>query len=292
MPSGLGRGLGSLIPKKVPSLAKSSPAPAASSGMSEPDGRPLDLAVDLIDPNPFQPRSTFNSAHLQELVESVKMHGVLEPLVVTRRDGRYELIAGERRLRASKLAGLKTVPVIVKEFVDDRMKLELALIENIQRADLNPIEEAIAYKQLMDEFGLTQDDVGVRVGKSRPTVANSVRLLKLPLEIQTALREQVVTAGQVRALISIEDPAEQLALFKKIVSGDLSSRASEEAVTEKRVTTVRRDPNLVSHENDLRNALGSKVRIFEKGGKGKIVVEFYSREELLAIKDKIINSAE
>jgi ParB family chromosome partitioning protein len=310
--SGLGRGLGSLIPKKpnqppnpagmssatmraleVPQSQNQAKAEAQQQSQNEAQSRPmtksgaLEVDIDSIDPNPYQPRTVFDNHDLEELIESVKIHGVMQPLIVTKKGERFELIAGERRLRASKAAGLKQVPVVVREWVDDRMKLELALIENIQRADLNPIEEAIAYKHLIEEFNLTQDEVGTRVGKSRPTVANAMRLLQLPLEIQTALREKRIAAGQARAILALKTTNEQLSLFHKIVNIGMTTRQAEDAVVETRVTTTRRDPNIMAYENELRSALGAKVRITEKNGKGKIVIEYFSREDLMEMKKRL-----
>ncbi|MFH0927925.1 MAG: ParB/RepB/Spo0J family partition protein [bacterium] len=285
MKSGLGRGLGSLITSKPRDHAGSARLESIPARAGEEDIR--EVQVDLIDPNPHQPRVHFAEEDLQDLVESIRTHGVIQPLVVTKKSGRFELIAGERRLRASKLAGLAKVPVVLRDAKDDQEKLELALIENIQRSDLNPIEEALAYQALLDEYQLTQEEVAKRVGKSRSVVANTVRLLHLPTEIQQALREGKISAGQARALISLPGEEAQLAMYHKIIASGLPARAVEEAVTEQRVTTLRRDPNLMAHENDLREALGTKVRITEKNGKGKIQIDFYSREELLNLKKKL-----
>lgn len=282
MKGGLGRGLGSLIgggKKKEEPFGVAGELPIAP-------GAPAEVSVNLIDPNPHQPRVQFAPEDLQDLVESIRVHGIIQPLIVTKQGDRYELIAGERRLRAAKLAGLSKVPVVVRDATDQK-KLELALIENIQRADLNPIEEAIAYKALMEEFQLTQEDTAKRVGKSRSVVANTLRLLNLPQEIQQALRERKLTAGQARALVSLPNATEQLAMYHKIVDTGMPARAIEEAVEETRMTTTRRDPNLMAYENDLRSALGTKVKIMEKGGKGKIVIEYYSREELMNLKSKL-----
>lgn len=282
---GLGRGLGSLIPKKSEeNIVK--PIATASPG----SGEPFEVSIADIDPNSRQPRLNFNLAELQDLLQSIKKHGVLQPLVVTKKsDGRYELIAGERRLRAAKLAGLSRVPVVVRD-VSDEEKLELALIENIQRADLNPIEEASAYTSLIKEFHLTQEEVAARVGKSRPAIANTVRLLDLPEEIKEALRNREIASGQARALLGLETTEEQLRLFRTIKDGGMSTREVEEAVQEKHGGGIRHDPNILSYEADLRSVLGTKVRITEKNGKGKITINYYSREELRALKDKIMQA--
>ncbi|MEI7741006.1 MAG: ParB/RepB/Spo0J family partition protein [bacterium] len=301
--SGLGRGLGSLIPKKpmlplsamgVGAGSSSSTGSASNEMMSKTFEVPessktgmLEVDINAIDPNPFQPRTVFNPEDLQELVDSIKIHGVMQPLVVTKQGNRYELIAGERRLRASKLAGLTKIPVVIREWVDDRTKLELALIENLQRSDLNPIEEALAYQLLMEEFALTQEEVSKRVGKSRPAVANAVRLLQLPTEIQTALREKRIAAGQARAILALKSESEQLALFHKIMNEGMTSRQAEDATIETRISTSRRDPNLMAYENELRQALGTKVKITEKNGRGKIVIDYFSRTDLMEMKKKM-----
>jgi ParB family chromosome partitioning protein len=221
---------------------------------------------------------------LEDLVASIKVHGVLQPITVTEKvDGGYELIAGERRLRASQIAGRPTIPAIVKQATQVE-KLELALIENIQRQDLNPIEEAFAYQRLMDEFHLTQEEVGERVGKSRPTVANLVRLLDLPQPIQKALMDGVISAGKAKALLSLKDEKEQFRVFADMVGHGMSVRAVEQTVSghdpASRKGSVRRDPNLMAQEKLLEERLGTKVMIHKKGEKGTIVIDFSSLEEL------------
>lgn len=300
--SGLGRGLGSLIPRKNEAETKDVGAPVAEEmkWTPAPEEKPVqapspassfEIDITLVDPNPRQPRLDFIEDELQDLVASIKQHGIIQPLVVTRRGDRYELIAGERRLRAAKLAGLGRVPVIIRD-VGDREKLELAIIENVQRSNLNPIEEALAYQSLVADFGLTQEEVGVKMGKSRPTIANILRLLNLPDEIQAALRDQRVSVGQVRALLALPSTDDQMKLFRRILSDGLNSRAVEDVVTGERTVIVRRDPNILAHESDLRNVLGTKVRITEKNGRGKIVIEYYSREELLGLRNRIAGRAD
>ena len=192
-PRGLGKGLGALIPDYDD---------------TENQGPQLEVAIETVTPNPYQPRKEFSAEKLNDLAESIKIHGVIQPLLVRDYQGEYQLIAGERRLRASKLAGLTTVPVVVREMTDQAM-MEVALVENIQREDLNPIEEAEAYRRLMDEFQLTQEDIAKKVGKSRPTVANTLRLLNLPSELQADLANGNLTTGHARALLSLKTADEQ-----------------------------------------------------------------------------------
>jgi ParB family chromosome partitioning protein len=273
---GLGKGLGALIPATE----------VSGPGLSE-------VAVDLIVPNPMQPRQALDAEALQELADSIREHGLIQPLIVTSiqdtaSDAQYQIIAGERRWEAAKMAGLSVVPVVVKEATPQKM-LELALVENIQRADLNPLEEAAAYRQLMDDFGLTQEQVAEKVGKSRVTVANSVRLLRLPDEIKRALAEGQISEGHARALLALNKEANQLKILEAIVKKGLSVRQTEEMV--RRIIAGaqprRRDeppsPETEALENEFRNALGTKVRLFRSKKGGKLVIQFYSEEELEAI---------
>ena len=273
---GLGKGLGALIPATE----------VSGPGLSE-------VAVDLIVPNPMQPRQALDAGALQELADSIREHGLLQPLIVTSvqdpaSDAQYQIIVGERRWEAAKMAGLTRVPVIVKEATPQEM-LELALVENIQRADLNPLEEAAAYRQLMDDFGLTQEQVAEKVGKSRVTVANSVRLLRLPDEIKRALAEGQISEGHARALLALNERADQLKVLEAIVKKGLSVRQTEEMVRRvaSGVQPRRRgeppSPETEALENEFRNALGTKVRLFRSKKGGKLVVQFYSEEELEAI---------
>jgi ParB family chromosome partitioning protein len=273
---GLGKGLGALIPATE----------VSGPGLSE-------VAVDLIVPNPMQPRQALDAEALQELADSIREHGLIQPLIVTSiqdtaSDAQYQIIAGERRWEAAKMAGLTMVPVVVKEATPQKM-LELALVENIQRADLNPLEEAAAYRQLMDDFGLTQEQVAEKVGKSRVTVANSVRLLRLPDEIKRALAEGQISEGHARALLALNKEADQLKILEAIVKKGLSVRQTEEMA--RRIVAGaqprRRDeppsPETEALENEFRNALGTKVRLFRSKKGGKLVIQFYSEEELEAI---------
>lgn len=293
--SGLGRGLGAIIPpKQTPSeAAVSNPA------ISEPraDERPRantneihQIPLELIDPNPHQPRVHFDHADLEDLVTSIQTHGVMQPIVVTpKADGRYELIAGERRTRASKVAGRETIPAIVRT-ATDQQKLELALIENIQRQDLNPIEEAKAYIRLQNEFGLTQDEIGIRVGKSRPQVANIIRLLQLPDEIQQALMEKKISASNARTLLSLASEDERMALFRVMLEGNFTVRQTEARVPHKRGRRPSfADPNVASAEMELRDALGAKVIVKrDPRGEGEIRITFLNDEDFQTIRRKIL----
>jgi len=247
------------------------------------------IPLAAISPNVKQPRKHFNPAELEELAASIKEHGILQPILVTEKtDGGYEIVTGERRWRASKIAGLASVPAIIKKLAD-RQKLEVALIENVQREDLNPIEEAFAYKRLMDEFGLTQQDVAVKVGKSRPTVANTVRLLDLPEEVKTALIEKKISMGQARALLSLEDRSEQLDMLSSMLGQKITVRDLEKGINRQNFAKgkTRRDPNLAYLEDKMRAALGTKVSLTQKGEKGTIVIDYYSKEELSRLIKKI-----
>lgn len=300
--SGLGRGLASLIPpKNKPAFAKasagepagnSSQVPAKAQTESLQDGF-LEVPIGKIATNPQQPRHDFAEEELQDLAASIKEHGIIQPLVVTKiAPEQYELIAGERRLMAARMAGLEMIPVIIREEEGEREKLEIALIENIQRKDLNVVEEARAYKKLIEEFDLTQEEISARVGKSRSAIANKVRLLSLPIEIQRALIEGKISEGHARSILAIENPEKQRALFELILKENLTVRQVEDKVREVTVSTHKRrigatvqDPYFKEKEEQIAQALGTKVQIKKSGGGGKIIIDFYSREEL----ENIIN---
>lgn len=280
----LGKGLGALIPGPEQEMAL--------------EGAPAGLAtvpVNAISPNPHQPRSRMEEEPLQELADSIREHGLIQPLIVhDSGDGRYTLIAGERRWRAAQRAGLDAVPVVVKEATPLEM-LELALIENIQRADLNPIEEASAYRELIDEFGLTHAEVAKRVGKSRPAVSNTVRLLELPAIIQHAVIDGRISGGHARTLLSLPTPEAQTAVLNSIVANSLSVRQTESLVNkmlagEKPAVkrTKRKDPQLLSLESQFRQRLGTKVDIQKKGKGGRVVIHYYSDEDLQTIFEALI----
>lgn len=272
---GLGRGLDALIP---------------TGSMDEPEKTGIEeVPVALIDVNPHQPRTVFNEEELTELAASIKRHGLLQPLVVTRSGDHYELIAGERRLRASKLAGLAKVSVIVRD-ADEHQKLELAIIENVHRSNLNPIDEAISYRKLVEEFSYTQDQVAERMGKSRVSVANKIRLLSLPIDMKRALRDGKITEGHAKALLSIDDPRRQEAVFKSILTDGLNVREVEKkARGEVVVRTEPGEQDLMIKQlaEDLKTYLGSRVIIKNGAHGGKIEIDYYSSEELNRIYQRI-----
>src|SRR3989344_4092383 len=246
------------------------------------------IPVSSISPNTHQPRRNFSAPELEDLASSIKEHGILQPLLVTERtDGGYELVAGERRWLAAQMAGLATVPALIKTMAN-RDKLEVALIENIQRENLNPIEEAFAYQRLMEEFSLTQQDVADKVGKSRPAIANTIRLLSLPEEVKTALVDKRINTGQARALLSLDDSAKQLDMLSSMLGQRITVRELERAVGKQNPQKSHRDPNLNHLEDQLRAALGTKATIMQKGKRGTIVIDYYSQEELTNLIKKII----
>jgi len=262
---GLGRGLDSLIPT------------SDNDDTRKPDNGNLMLDPALIDPNPHQPRTSFDEAPLAELAASIREYGVLQPLLVSRAEnGRYQLIAGERRLRASKLAGLTSVPVIERS-LDEQQKLELAIIENIQRENLNPVEAALSYRRLIDEFGLNQEDAAKKVGKARSTVANALRLLSLPAEIKQGLIDGKITEGHARSILAIEGKEAQLGFYHSIISEGMNVRQAEVHVqTKSDKPRKHTDPDVRAAEKRLSESVGTKVRIKPK----QIVIEYYSPEDL------------
>ena len=292
---GLGKGLDSLIPTNVmmESEVKHATVSTASSPEEEKDGT-LMVKLSKVEPNREQPRKNFDEDSLQELAESLKQFGMLQPILVQNRGDYYEIIAGERRWRAAKIAGLKEVPVIVRELTDQEI-VEISLIENIQREDLNPIEEAQAYKRLLTEFHLKQDEVAERVSKSRTAVTNSMHLLKLCDEVQKMVVDDMISTGHARALISIEDPEEQYLIAQKIFDEKLSVRE-----VEKLVKDLHKPPKPPKEENKtlqaiyqeiserLKQSLSTKVSVSAKqNGAGKIEIEFYNHEDLERLLERI-----
>lgn len=282
----LGRGLASLIPD-VPGDATGAPA-------LQPKREFFLCDIEKIVPNTYQPRKIFQKEPLEELVESVKTHGIIQPLVVRQRDGHYELIAGERRWRAAQKAGLKQVPVVVKDVQGDAPSLEMAIIENVQRENLNCIEEAIAYQQLMDEFQLSQEEIATRAGKNRVTIANTLRLLKLPAVVREDITSGKMTMGHARALLALDDPQDQLAVRELILKKKFSVRETERKVNEvlrnkTAGSTVERppDPNLKALEDDLRREFGTSVRIIGNLKHGFIQIQYGTQEDLMRIADKL-----
>lgn len=249
----------------------------------------IELDLDLIQPNSEQPRTRFNEENLEELAQSIRANGVIQPIIVRRKGSHYEIVAGERRWRASQRAGLKKVPAVIKEVSDGKL-LELALIENIQRQELNAIEEAKAYKNLVESIGLTQEMIAERVGKNRTVITTFLRLLKLPQDIQKLLEEERITPGHGRALLMAEDAESQRRLAQKIIEMSLSVRETEKAVkrlgkesaTGEKKNPAKADANIKAAETKLRRKLGTQVQILPdgKGTGGKIEIEFYSESDL------------
>lgn len=273
---GLGRGLDSLIPTNL--------------DYQEPVEAPSDkISVDLIDPNPQQPRRDFEETALAELAASIRKVGVIQPLLVTKVGDRYQLVAGERRLRASKVAGLKEVPVIVRTF-EEQEKLEVAIIENVQRENLNPIELAYSYKKLANDFNLSQEEVAEKVGKGRSTVSNIMRLLALPAEVKQALIEGKITEGHARTILGLSSSDDQIALLHRILSDKLSVRDVEAKASHKVHGTEAKDPHFEAAEKRMGEALATKVTIKHSKKNGKVIIDYYSAEDLERIFRKIVGS--
>lgn len=283
---GLGKGLGALIPELD----------------EENLNAQEEVAINLIEPNPYQPRKEFSDEKLTELAESIKAHGIIQPLLVREFNAKYQLIAGERRLRAAKMVGLTMVPIVIRELSEQAM-MEIALVENLQREDLNPIEEASAYQRLIDEFKLTQDDIAKKVGKSRPAITNTLRLLNLPHEVQVELSKGTLTMGHARALLSLKTSEAQKQAWKQIQEQSLSVREVEELIHRlndvpivsretKRISSKKgstKDPNVMEIEDQLQQNLGTKVVIKPIGIGGKIEIDYYSGEDFERICEKLNN---
>ncbi len=274
----LGRGLSALIPDAV---APPEPAPA-------PSGRPVDLDLDLLHPNKFQPRVHMDDQRLEELAQSIRANGVIQPIVARKHEGRYEIIAGERRWRAAQRAGMLRVPVVIRDVPDEKL-LEVALIENIQREDLNAVEEARAYQRLSTEFKLTQEQIATAVGRERSTIANTLRLLKLPDDVLSQLSRGDLTMGHARALLGIEDGAALRRAAREVVDRTLSVRDTELLVRRlmqpapPAKTPRAADANTRAAEEKLRFALGTRVRIVRKGKGGRLEIDFSDENELQRI---------
>lgn len=274
----LGKGISALIPEKPE---------VESSHKNEI----INVQTELIKANPFQPREDFDTQNIEELAQSIKEKGVIQPLLVRRRGDSYELIAGERRLRAATLLNLKEVPIIIKD-VDDQNSLEMALIENIQREELNAIEEAHAYQYLIEKFQVTQDKISLVLGKSRVSITNTLRLLKLPQEVQAEIKKGRISFAHGRALLEIEDSNHQRRLAQEIISKELSVRELENLIKSHRPRVIKRkagqsarDPSVMILEDELQQALATKVRISKRKKRGHILIEFYSQEDL----ERIVN---
>lgn len=276
MKGGLGKGLNALIPEinvhfEEEKLIK---------------GQIVSVDINNIKPNALQPRKIFDKEKLNSLIESIKAYGVIQPVVVRQIDMGYELIAGERRWKAARQAGLKEIPCVLKE-MDERQRMEIALIENLQREDLNPIEEAMAFKTLMETYGLTQEDISISIGKSRPHIANTVRLLNLPKIVQKFVMDHELSSGHARALLSIDNMDLLTETAKRVIENNLSVREAEALVTEihnkkkkKELKKKTKDSTLMFIEDTLKGILGTKVNIVKGKKKGKIEIEYYGDEEL------------
>lgn len=301
--SGLGRGLDALFPEKVsqekPKTVRSSKPKTNTTNIKNTNDQTtangeMIVKISKVEPNREQPRKKFDEDALLELSESIKLYGVLQPLLVSDKKDYYEIVAGERRWRAAKMAGLKEIPVVVKEFSNQQI-VEISLIENIQREDLNPVEEALAYKRLIDEFNLKQDEIAERVSKSRTAVTNSLRLLKLDERVQQMMVDEMISAGHARTLLAISDPEQQYSVAMKIFDEKLSVRETEKLVKtilnpSKKKNTVlsdsAEDAIYDSLEEKMKNITGTRVFIHrKKNNKGKIEIEYYSRDDL----DRIID---
>jgi len=288
----LGKGLSALLPKKAVALPEPPP-----SEHSTPGTRVASVPIVQIEPNPLQPRTVFDPGRLQELANSIETHGVIQPILVRRKDSHFELIAGERRLRAAKLAGLSEVPAIVQDYADDRV-LEIALIENIQREDLNPIETAQALERLAREMNLSHEEIANRTGKDRTTITNMIRLLRLPSDVQLLVAERRLSMGHARAILGLAKPEHQTQLAEKAAAQGFSVRQVERLV--KKINEPRdpsetplQDPNIRAAVKDLENALGTRVKIIEKSDqKGRIEIEYYSQEDLQRIYELILPTKE
>lgn len=290
---GLGRGLGALIPGSDGDDAPIAAPGEVAAPPVEPGDRVLELDPRVIKPNPKQPRAHFNEEALQELADSIARDGVVEPIIVRRINGEYQLVSGERRVRAGILAGVASVPAIVRDVADADM-LKFGLIENIQREDLNAIELARGYEMLMREFGWTQEQCAEEVGKKRVTITNTLRLLNLPAEVQQAVVDGAITMGHARALLALPNAREQAAVCKAIVEKGLSVRQVERmtspAAPKKVKHAAQKDPNIAAIEDDLRRALGTRVSVSTMGkdvSKGKIVIDYYSLDDFDRILERL-----
>lgn len=282
----LGRGLGALIPNATPAKQPST-APIAAAATTEGE-HIRKVALNEIVANPWQPRTAFDAESLKELAESIRQHGILQPLVVSPVEHGYQLIAGERRFQAAKLIGLTEVPVIIRK-VEDQEKLELALVENIQRQNLNPLDEAVSYRRLMDEFSLTQEEVGKKVGKSRSSIANILRLLQLPEVIQRAIREEQISFSHAKVLLSITDPKEQIRQMHKIIDQGLPvSQISRTTTQVKAHARSGKDPVFIGWEEKLTKRFGVKSTIRPQTTGGVIELPWRSEEDLKRLLDQLL----
>lgn len=296
--NGLGKGLDSLIPNKAEKTLTTNEKKPEVNKTDEKTSKTGEILVKInqVEPNREQPRKDFDEDSLMELADSIKQFGILQPLIVQKKKDYYEIIAGERRWRAAKLAGVKEVPVIIKEYTDQEI-VEISLIENIQRENLNPIEEAMAYKRLLEEFNLKQDEVAERVSKSRTAVTNSMRLLKLSSRVQQMIVDDMISTGHARALLAIDDEEQQYQLANRIFDEKLSVRETEKLVkalkNPKKEIKKEKSEHTFAYQNieeQMKNIIGTKVSVNAKAnGKGRIEIEYYSEEELERIYDLIMS---
>jgi ParB family chromosome partitioning protein len=293
---GLGKGLDSLIPDNRGTKTVESESQPKSEPESETNSGKQMMKINIVEPNREQPRKKFEEDGLLELADSIRQFGILQPLLVRKRKDYYEIIAGERRWRAAKIAGLKEIPVIIKDYTEQEI-VEIGLIENIQRENLNPIEEAMAFKRLLEEFNLKQDEVAERVSKSRAAVTNSMRLLKLNENVQQMIIDDMITTGHARALLAIDDKEQQYILANKIFDEKLSVRETEKLIKDIKNPKKSKEKKIVenafifkSFEDKMKEVIGTKVSIASKGnGKGKIEIEYYSDSELERVFDMIMS---
>jgi ParB family chromosome partitioning protein len=297
--TGLGRGLSSLLGARPPADKKTKggkkPASMPPNATAEP---PNEVPTGKILPGAMQPRNGFDDDSLNELAESIRENGIMQPLIVRPHEGSYELIAGERRWRASQIAGLARVPIVIRD-VDDRTALELALVENLQRENLDPIEEAKGYAQLVDQFDLTQEEIAAKVGKNRATVANALRLIKLPAEVQTYVRDGLLSSGHAKVILGLKHAKDQIAAARRVIKKELSVRQTEELLgalgqstpdktkrgsARKRSTT---DAHILDLESKLRERLGTKVSLRYRKGKGSVDIKFFNDEDLQRILESL-----
>ena len=293
----LGKGLSALLPQR-PREAESAPTATGGAAPAQVPSAPTKLPLDQIHPNPLQPRVVFQADRLEELAASIRANGIIQPLIVRSHQGQFQLVAGERRWRAARLAGLTEVPVVVQEIAEPRL-LEIALIENIQREDLNPIETAQAYDRLRKELGLSQEEIGQRTGKDRSSIANALRLLNLPAEVQMLLAEHRLSMGHARAILGLHGPDEQIEIAEKTAAQGLSVRQVETLVQErstdrkskpKREVVV--DPNVKAAMEQLERVLGTRVRIVSLSEqRGRIEIEYYSQAELDRVYEQIVGES-
>lgn len=295
----LGKGLAALLPARPvppsPARAEESPEPTTQAEQPMAKSEPTKLPIDQIDANPLQPRTVFQPDRLRELANSIEANGIIQPLIVRKKADRYELVAGERRWRAAKLAGLAEVPVVVQDTSNERL-LEVSLIENIQREDLNPMEVAQAYDRLQHEHGLTHEEIARRTGKERSSVSNMLRLLRLPADVQLLVAEQRISMGHARAILGLPEEADQRQLAEKAAAQGLSVREVERTVqkmteprSDEEKEKTKQDPNVRAAAEELERALGTRVRIVERSPqRGRIEIEYFSQDDLDRIYNQIV----